>query len=92
MIINNIKNMTFEDIVRVLYDAGEYIESYDALIEYVKYCADNDALLTLQHITDALINTPAKFYKYDCGMGIFETPQPLITIDDLIEYFEIEEE
>ncbi|MDD3832234.1 MAG: hypothetical protein PHW00_06255 [Clostridia bacterium] len=84
--------MDFEDAIRVLSEESNFITSYDTLKDFaVEKLKDDNVGLAL-HILEAIYNTYGEWYDYDYCMGTLETPTPLLTIEDLEDYCEQEEQ
>ena len=83
------ENKSFSELIHQLYEEGfDYIESYDSLKNYATFLIDNDCLMLAIHILNTLFDNDADWYIYDSNMGTLETPTPLTTKEDLVDYIE----
>ena len=83
-----LKKLSFENAVEKLRQEKDNITTYETLKQFSIDNIENDNLFLAIHILQGINDEQADYYDYDYCMGTLETPTPIKTKDDLIDYLE----
>ena len=82
----------FDNAVADLSYDTQGIVSIDDLKSYIKCAVENDEWYLVEHLADKLLHAKeTEFYNYDMGMGAMDYPSPIVSIEDLEDFFDDKE-
>lgn len=79
------ENKSFDELIDQLCEETYTITDYDVLKDYAIQSIKEDNLYFAIHILEA-IQEGDYYYDYDFSMGTLDTPTPLTTKEDLVDY------
>ncbi len=82
------ENKSLNELVGIVTENVDGIESYEYLKDFAKSMVDEDALSLATHVLDAIFENTEEYYVYDCSMGTLEKPTPIKDKSDLMDYLE----
>ena len=77
------ENKSLNELVGIVTENVDGIESYEYLKDFAKSMVDEDALSLATHVLDAIFENTEEYYVYDCSMGTLKS-QHLLKINPIL--------
>lgn len=88
MTIKELNKLTFDEAIERLQEETNCITTIDTLKDYSIKNIKEDMIFLAIHILQAIENNETDYYDYDYNLGIFDTPTPIKTLEDLEDFCE----
>ena len=88
MTIKELNKLTFDEAIERLQEETNCITTIDTLKDFAIKNINEDNLFLSIHILQAIENNETDYYNYDYNLGIFDTPTPIKTLEDLEDFCE----
>lgn len=82
------ENKSLNELVGIVTENVDGIESYEYLKDFAKSMVNEDALFLATHVLEAIFEDTEEYYIYDCSMGTLEKPTPIKNKSDLMDYLD----
>lgn len=79
--------MNFHAMVGKAIEYGLDIHVRGNMLEFVKYCIDEDNLAVALHVLNGVNANYADYYSYDYSMGTLESIEPIKRTQDIIDIY-----
>lgn len=88
MTIKELHKLTFDEAIEKLQEETNCITTIDTLKDFAVKNINEDNLFLSIDILQAIENNETNYYDYDYNLGIFDTPTPIKTLEDLEDFCE----